>query len=105
MITVYDLLSFFSMLMKKYLLTLLVIIVIVVIYFFVKTNTPMISSIPDGWATYTGNDVQFFYPTTFGANVWRVDTWPPVVTVVPANKDAIALGCPMLKDAATITES
>lgn len=90
--------------MKKVVLVILLTIIVLAGYFVLRSNTSMMS-IPSDRVAYTGNGVQFFYPATFGAHVWRVDKRPPVVTVVPANKDAIAVGCPMLKDSATITES
>ncbi|MEI8091029.1 MAG: hypothetical protein WCG98_01980 [bacterium] len=90
--------------MKKFFITLLIVILIIAGYFVIRSKTSTVT-IPTGWVAYTGNGVQFFYPTTFGATVWKATMRPPVLTVVPADKDAIAIGCPMLQDSATITES
>lgn len=89
--------------MKKFVFSILAIACIVVGYFFVKNMaTP---SVPSDWLTYTESGIRFQYPESFGATIWRSVTWPPKVTLVPANKNAIALGCPMLTDSAMITES
>ncbi len=91
--------------MKKFLFTFLAIIIVVAGYFLVSRNIVKVNTIPAGWLTYTGNGVEFNYPATFGANVWRAVTWPPTVITVPADKDPVAFGCPKLKDSAIITES
>ncbi len=89
--------------MKKILFTLFALIIVVAGYVFVKTITK--SAIPTDWIIYSGNDITFTYPASFGANVRRAVTRPPKVTIVAKDKDALALGCPMLKDSAAITES
>ncbi|MEI7920166.1 MAG: hypothetical protein WCH65_08750 [bacterium] len=90
--------------MKKFLLSMLAIACIVAGYFFVK-NMSAITAIPTDRLTYSGNAMSFQYPEHFGATIWRAVTWPPKVTAVPAEKNVIALGCPMLVDSAMITES
>jgi len=92
--------------MKKIFLLLLIIIFAIAGYFFIwNTNVSKIPSVPTDRLTYTGNGIIFSYPKTFGANVWRAVTRPPTVTIVPAGKDPIALGCPKLKESSMITES
>jgi|GEM_PF-654432 len=48
------------------------------------------------WKTYQDqqNGVSFQYPETFGANVWRTQSWPPKLTVVPIGQDPVQVGCP-----------
>lgn len=84
--------------MKKIILAILLVIIVLAGYFVIRSNTSTVN-IPSDRVAYTGNGIQFFYPTTFGANVWRVDQRPPVVSVVPAGKDALAVGCPLLQNA------
>ena len=93
--------------MKRFIFTFVAIIIIVAGYFVIKNmpNTSNTSNIPANRLTYSGNGIRFSYPESFGANVWKAVTWPPKVTAVPADEDAIALGCPMLKDSSMITES
>gem|GEM_PF-3106629 len=91
--------------MKKFLFTFLAIIIVAAGYFLINRNIVKVNTVPAGWLTYTGNGIEFQYPGTFGANVWRAVTWPPTVTAVPADKDPVAFGCPKLKDSAMITES
>jgi len=58
------------------------------------TNPPVDQTA--GWLVYTSSDdtFSFKYPQTFGANVWRLDQWPPIVTMVATGKDPVALACP-----------
>ena len=84
--------------MKKIILAILLIIIVLAGYFVIRSNTSM-TNIPANRVAYTGNGVQFYYPPSFGANVWRVDQRPPVVSIVPTGKDALAIGCPLLQNA------
>ncbi len=61
-----------------------------------RNNTRI--TIPADRVVYTGNGFHFSYPKTFGANVWKTTTRPPKLTVVLKNQDALALGCPLLKE-------
>lgn len=90
--------------MKKFLLSMIAVGSIVGGYL-VITNMQSTSTIPTNRLSYSGNGMQFEYPESFGATIWKAVTWPPKVTVVPANEDAIALGCPMVKDSSMVTES
>jgi hypothetical protein len=56
------------------------------------------------WVTYTSADnaFTFKYPANFGANVWRPTQWPPLVVMVPAGQDPVAIGCPDLPSSAGI---
>lgn len=91
--------------MKRILVAIILIVVVVACYFVIKKTMPQTSNVPTTRLTYFGEGITFKYSETFGSNVWKAVTRPPVVTVVPADKDPIALGCPMLKDAASIVES
>ena len=90
--------------MKKFLFTFVAIAIIIAGYFVIK-HMPNTTTIPANRLTYSGNGIVFYYPKTFGANVWKTVTWPPKVTVVPTDEDAISIGCPTLKDNSLITES
>jgi len=48
------------------------------------------------WKTYSNTEygVEFKYPETFEANVWRAQFWPPIVNVIPLSKDPLKNGCP-----------
>lgn len=76
--------------MKKIILAILLVIIVLAGYFVIRSHTSMVN-IPSDRVVYTGNGVQFFYPTTFGATVWRADQRPPVVSVIPTGKDALAI--------------
>lgn len=91
--------------MKKILFILLAIIIIGIGYFLIKNNILQTSDIPATRLSYSGNGIEFQYPKTFGANVWRAVTWPPKVILVHTNEDPISVGCPILKDKTMITES
>ena len=81
--------------MKKLILTLLLILIVIIGYFVIRKSTQTIN-IPTSRVNYTGNGVQFRYPKTFGATVWKSTTRPPLLTVVSAGENALAIGCPML---------
>lgn len=93
--------------MKKFLFTFVAIAIIIAGYFVIKNmpSTSNTSNVPANRLSYSGNGIVFNYPATFGANVWKAVTWPPKVTVVPADENAISIGCPILKDSSLITES
>jgi hypothetical protein len=81
--------------MKKVMLVLLLIIIVVAGYFVMRQNTQTIK-VPASRASYKGDGIQFQYPKTLGANVWKAVTRPPVITVIPTDNDSVVVGCPML---------
>ena len=91
--------------MKKYLFSFLAIIILIAGYIIFSKNPLVMTTLPAGRTHYTGNDISFYYPESFGANVWKAVTWPPKVTIANPDQDALLIGCPLLKDSAIITQS
>jgi hypothetical protein len=91
--------------MKRYFLWIFACVLLGGLIFVSSTYPDKREQIPHDRLIYSSTGITFHYPKTFGANVWKAVTWPPKVTVVNKNQEAMDLGCPTLKDAAIISES
>jgi len=104
--------------MKKFLWTIVVLIVLIAGYVLIKdygAKTPTITpittgnvqtgNVQTGLQTYISWGVQFSYPQTFSGNTRRPLSWPPTVNVLALTGDAVALGCPDMKNIAQQTGS
>jgi len=91
--------------MKKILFTGIALLIVVTGYIIITRTTPIQSTIPSGWLTYSESGITFSYPKSFGAYVWKSVTWPPKVTLVPLGQNPLAVGCPRIIDSANIISS
>ncbi|MDD2646980.1 MAG: hypothetical protein PHV78_03840 [Patescibacteria group bacterium] len=90
--------------MKKRIIWIIIVIVFAILLLLAtkfivnyQPNNPAYK-IPSDWLTYLDNinGTTFRYPATFGANVWRAQSWPPKLTIVQSSQDALKIGCPEL---------
>ena len=91
--------------MKKILLSFLAIVILIAGYFVISKTLWRVETIPSTWLTYSGNGVQFKYPESFGATVWKATTRPPKVSVVKKSQNPFVVWCEILGDSGMVTES
>ncbi len=81
--------------MKKIVLAVLLVIIAFAGYLVMPKTTSNVK-VPADWVSYMDNGIQLKFPKTFGKNVWRAVTRPPVITEFVAGKDTANVGCPLL---------
>jgi len=81
--------------MKKIVLVVLLVIIALAGYLVIHKTTSNVK-VPADWVSYTDNGIQLKLPKTFGKNVWRAITRPPVITEFALDKKNPNVGCPLL---------